>query len=85
MKWIHTLIKRKQINKIKYKYVFIHASYQINIGSEPILLNDTLYNPGLDIFITEIKNSLGDLSFISWMVWDLTGSMVLLNPNLGQT
>lgn len=46
------------ITKIKYKYVFIHASYQINMGSEPILTKDTLYNPGLDIFITEIKNAI---------------------------
>jgi len=46
------------IKKINYKYVFIHASYQINIGAEPVLTKETLYNPGLDICITEIKNSI---------------------------
>jgi len=49
---------KKIIKKIKYKFVFIHASYQINIGSEPIIMNNNLYNPGLDIFITEIKNAI---------------------------
>lgn len=46
------------IKKINYKYVFIHASYQINIGAEPVITKETLYNPGLDIFITEIINSI---------------------------
>ena len=46
------------IKKIKYKNVYIHASYQINIGAEPILTQDNLYNPGLDIFLTEIKNGI---------------------------
>jgi deoxyribonuclease-4 len=49
---------KKIIKKIKYKFVFIHASYQINMGSEPVITNDILYNPGLDIFITEIKNAI---------------------------
>lgn len=49
---------KKIIKKIKYKFVFIHASYQINMGSEPIITNNNLYNPGLDIFITEIKNAI---------------------------
>ena len=46
------------IEKIKFKFVYIHASYQINIGSEPILTKDTLYSPSQDIFLTEIKNSI---------------------------
>ena len=46
------------VRKIKYKYVYIHASYQINIGTEPVLTKDNLYNPGLDIFLTEIKNAI---------------------------
>lgn len=46
------------IKKINYKYIFVHASYQINIGTEPLILNNNLYNPSLDIFITEIKNSI---------------------------
>jgi deoxyribonuclease-4 len=46
------------VKKIKYKYVYIHASYQINMGAEPIVTQDNLYNPGLDIFLTEIKNGL---------------------------
>ena len=55
---IDVLNIKKLIKKIKYKYIFIHGSYQINIGSEPIILANNLYNPGLDIFITEIKNSI---------------------------
>lgn len=46
------------ITKINYKFVYVHATYQINIGAEPIPTKDTLYNPGLDIFITEIKNAV---------------------------
>jgi apurinic endonuclease APN1 len=49
---------KKFIKKIKYKYVYIHASYQINIGTEPIILQNDLYNPSLDIFLTEIKNAI---------------------------
>lgn len=46
------------IKKIKYKFIYVHASYQINMGSEPIITNENLYNPSLDIFITEIKNAI---------------------------
>jgi deoxyribonuclease-4 len=49
---------KKLIKRIKYKFVYVHASYQINMGSEPIITNENLYNPGLDIFITEIKNAI---------------------------
>lgn len=49
---------KKFVKEIDYKYVFVHASYQINIGSEPIMMNETLYNPGLEIFISEIKNAI---------------------------
>ncbi len=37
-----------------YKYVFVHASYQINIGSELFPSQTDLYNVGLDILIQEI-------------------------------
>ena len=37
-----------------YKYVFVHASYQINIGSELLPSQTDLYNVGLDILIQEI-------------------------------
>ena len=46
------------VRQINFKYVFIHASYQINMGVEPILTQNNLYNPGLDIFLTEIKNGI---------------------------
>jgi deoxyribonuclease-4 len=46
------------IKRIKYKYIYIHASYQINIGAEPLLLKDNMYNPGLDLFLTEIINGI---------------------------
>jgi len=49
---------KKFVKKIKYKYVYIHASYQINIGAEPIPMQNNLYNPGLDIFLTEIKSGI---------------------------
>lgn len=49
---------KNMIKKIKYKFVYIHASYQINMGLEPIPTKDNLYNPGLEIFITEIKYAI---------------------------
>ena len=42
---------KKYINKYKYKY--IHASYQINIGSEIIGIN--IYNPSYEILLDQIK------------------------------
>jgi len=46
------------IKKNKFKYVYIHASYQINIGANPIIIKDKLYNPGLEILLTEIINAI---------------------------
>jgi deoxyribonuclease-4 len=46
------------VKKIKYKYVYVHASYQINIGAEPIPTIDNLYNPGSEIFLSEIKSAV---------------------------
>lgn len=46
------------IKKINYKHIYIHASYQINIGTEPLIQQNELYNPGLEIFINEIIYSL---------------------------
>lgn len=46
------------VRQINFKYVYIHASYQINMGADPILTQENLYNPGLDIFLTEIKNGI---------------------------
>ena len=47
----------KQIKNIikDYKYIFVHASYQINIGSELLPSETDLYSIGLDILINEIK------------------------------
>ena len=44
------------INKIlkKYKNIFVHASYQINIGSELIPLETGFYNTSLDSLLEEI-------------------------------
>jgi apurinic endonuclease APN1 len=49
---------KKFVKKIKYNFVFIHASYQINIGTEPILTKENLYSPGLEIFLSEIKYAI---------------------------
>lgn len=46
------------IKKINYKYIYIHASYQINIGAEPLQLSEQLYNPSLDILFSEINSAL---------------------------
>ena len=49
----------KQIKPIikTFNTLFIHASYQINIGSELILSNNNLFNIGISILIDEIKIS----------------------------
>ena len=46
----------KDINKIikNYKNIFVHASYQINIGSDLIPTKNDLFNIGFDILINEI-------------------------------
>jgi len=42
-------------NIIKYyKNIFVHASYQINIGSELIPTQNELYNSSIDILVNEI-------------------------------
>jgi len=46
---------KKIVKHINYKYTYIHSSYQINIGAEPLVVLDELYNPGLDILLQEIK------------------------------
>jgi deoxyribonuclease-4 len=45
----------KNIKKIisQYKYIFVHASYQINIGSDMIPSQTDLYNSGIDILLNE--------------------------------
>ena len=51
-----TTVELKDIKKIivNYKYIYIHASYQINMGADLIPSQTDLYNTGLDIFINEI-------------------------------
>lgn len=46
----------KQINSIikNYKQIYVHASYQINIGADLIPSQTDLYNTGIEIFINEI-------------------------------
>jgi len=46
----------EEISKIikNYKNIFVHASYQINIGSDLIPTKNDLFNIGFDILINEI-------------------------------
>jgi len=46
----------EEINNIikNYKNIFVHASYQINIGSDLIPTKNDLFNIGFDILINEI-------------------------------
>jgi len=47
----------KQIKSIltDYKYIYIHASYQINMGADLIPSQTDLYSTGIEIFLNEIK------------------------------
>ena len=47
--FINAVIKSHNI-----KYIFVHASYQINIASEFLYKNDVPYNPPLEILLEEI-------------------------------
>jgi deoxyribonuclease IV len=49
----------KKILKLtkKFKYVFIHSSYLINIGSELVPINNHMFNNSIDILVEEIKYS----------------------------
>ena len=46
----------KEINSIikNYKQIYVHASYQINIGADLIPSQTDLYNTSIEIFINEI-------------------------------
>ncbi len=55
-------ITDKEIKKIlkitkKIKYKFIHASYQINIGSESIITENNIYNHSIQLLIDEMNIS----------------------------
>jgi deoxyribonuclease-4 len=47
----------QEINSIikNYKLIYVHASYQINIGAEMLPSQTDLYNVGLDILLNEIN------------------------------
>lgn len=47
----------KQIKSIlaNYKYIYIHASYQINMGADLIPSQTDLYSTGIEIFLNEIE------------------------------
>jgi deoxyribonuclease-4 len=52
-------ISTEEIKQIKYtisnyKNIFVHASYQINMGSELLPSQTDLYNVGIDILLNEI-------------------------------
>ena len=54
-----TKLSDNEIDNIKniiknYKNIYVHASYQINIGSELILTKNDFFNIGFDILINEI-------------------------------
>lgn len=38
-----------------YKFIYVHASYQINMGAELIPSQTDLYNTGIEILLNEIK------------------------------
>lgn len=46
-------LKNIKKNIKKYKYKYLHASYQINIGTEIIKIN--IYNPSFELLIKQIK------------------------------
>jgi deoxyribonuclease-4 len=53
-------ITKSELKAIKnimspYKHIFVHASYQINMGGELIPSQTDLYNIGIDILIKEIE------------------------------
>ena len=55
-----TKLKSDEIKEIKkiiqnYKYIYVHASYQINIGADILPTQTDLYNIGIDILICEIE------------------------------
>jgi len=52
-----TLEELDQIKKLLngYKYIYVHTSYQINIGSELIPTQTDLYNTSIEIFLTEAE------------------------------
>ena len=55
-----TSISKQELKSIKniispYKNIFVHASYQINMGGELIPSQTDLYNIGIDILIKEIE------------------------------
>ena len=52
-----TKLELKSIKNIisPYKQIFVHASYQINMGAELIPSQTDLYNIGIDILIKEIE------------------------------
>lgn len=58
-----TKLDKKQLKEIKsivkdYKYIFVHASYKINIGADLLPSKSDLYNTGFDILINEINWAL---------------------------
>ena len=51
------LIQIKEIKKIlsDYKYIFVHASYQINMGADLIPSQTDLFNAGIDLLLSECE------------------------------
>lgn len=52
-----SLNELKQIKSIlnNYKHIYIHASYQINMGADLIPSQTDLYSTGIEIFLNEIE------------------------------
>lgn len=53
-------INTNQIKEIKlllsnYKYIYVHSSYQINIGADLLPSQTNLYNSGIDILLKQIE------------------------------
>lgn len=59
-------LKTDELEQIKsiltgYKYIYVHASYQINIGADLIPSQSELYSTGIEILLNEIEygNKIG--------------------------
>lgn len=55
-----SIISSSEIKEIKsiiqdYKLIYVHASYQINMGAEMIPSQTDLYNNGIDILLNELE------------------------------
>lgn len=67
-------LKTDELEQIKsiltgYKYIYVHASYQINIGADLIPSQSELYSTGIEILLNEIEygNKIGARAIVVHM------------------